>query len=162
MMRSNSDGDCMVDDDTPDGHRQLIGTPTSPLASQPHDASAVETRGKSKTTPLRRQCGTRGAPGTPYDAGAGKLHPCSKLKTQPTPSYAYDPNAAIWARNTMPIRDKTSNRYDASSGQSTMAEKDVTWNCGRDGCLTVVQKFHPAARRLRSSSSHQSSPRFGK
>lgn len=54
----------------------------------------------------------------------GKTPPM--FKTQPTPSYAYDPNAVIWARNTTAITDKTSNPYDASSGQSTMAEKDVT------------------------------------
>lgn len=54
----------------------------------------------------------------------GKTPPL--LKTQPTPSYAYDVSAAIWARTTTALRDKTSNPYDASSGQITMAEKDVT------------------------------------
>jgi hypothetical protein len=89
-----------------------------------HDASAVGTRGKSKNHPAT----------TPnWDARCAK-HPvrCQRgktpllLKTRPIPSYAYDPNVVIWARNTTAMQDKTSNRYDASLGRSTMGEKDVT------------------------------------
>jgi hypothetical protein len=67
-----------------------------------------------------------GTPSTPYDTRAGKLNSFSKLKTQPAPSQAYDPNAVIWARNTMTARKTSSNRYDGSSGQITTGKKDVT------------------------------------
>ena len=82
------------------------------------------------------------------------------LKTQPTPSHAYDPNAVTRARITTAFRDKTSNRYDASSGQITTGIKDVTHmrstKCvfpSRCGCsipqIVQCRRFDPRAAAAR-------------
>jgi hypothetical protein len=45
----------------------------------------------------------------------------------------------MWLQNTMPVRDKYSNRYDRSSAQITMTKKDVTGGLPRTGVLTELR-----------------------
>jgi hypothetical protein len=44
--------------------------------------------------------------------------PTKKLSICPTRSQRYDQSVVMWLQNTMPVRDKYSNRYDRSSGHN--------------------------------------------
>lgn len=105
-------------------HRHLIPTPPAHWRRSRTTPVRLESRGRAKTT-------TATTPDWDARCACHSVR-CQRGKTpllfkiQPTPSHAYDVSAAIWARITAALRDKTSNPYDASSGQSTMAEKDVT------------------------------------
>jgi hypothetical protein len=49
-----------------------------------------------------------------------------KSKIRPTQSQRYDPSAVVWVQNTMAVREKSSNHYDGTPGQSTIRKKFVT------------------------------------
>ena len=50
-----------------------------------------------------------------YDVSAGKTGDSfGNMKIQPTPSQRYDQSVAMWVQNAIPVRIKSSNRYDAS------------------------------------------------
>jgi hypothetical protein len=54
--------------------------------------------------------------------------PGAHLKNRKTPaaSQRYDPNAAIWPQMWMPVRQTSSNRYDASPAKTMTPIKSVT------------------------------------
>jgi hypothetical protein len=57
-----------------------------------------------------------------------RQNPGDQLKNEKTPaaSQRYDRNAVIWPQMWMPVRQTSSNRYDASSGENMTPIKSVT------------------------------------